>query len=184
MSGFIGGQGMQTSQVMDGGASQVRNYFESPNQTVLEAGSGSVADLHYSNADGSMGAAVTSTNGRQTNLDGAGGALDPSSDPSGQQSNIQLAERLLQLAANNPNAQVQQQLMRAAADLLQGNGATPTSGNGGSDPSQQTLDQLSQLVNTIEQIHGHRHLKDELLNDVTQMLQGMNPNVAATASAG
>jgi hypothetical protein len=141
MSGFTGGQGMQTSGVQQDSEALEQQYM-TPNETVLDAGQDGVADLHYTNADGSMGAQLTSTDG-DTSLDGAGGA-DPNgatygtsggSGTSGTGSN-QLVKELLQQASQATDPQQQNQLIQAALDIM-GDGSAGGAGSGsfGVDPS-------------------------------------------------
>jgi hypothetical protein len=137
MSGFTGGGGMQTSGVQQDSESLEQQYM-TPNETVLDAGQDGVADLHYTNADGSMGAQLTSTD-PTTSLDGAGGA-DPSGSTFGADgtggagSSDKLVRGLLREAANASSPKEQNQLIKAALDIMN-DGASGTGGTGGAGGS-------------------------------------------------
>jgi hypothetical protein len=110
MSGFKTG-GVQTSQVMND-ASYQNSLYNTPNVTDVTMGTD--GNLYYNNANGSMGSEITTTNGGQTDLDGAGGGLVNQSGggtASGGASAQSVMEQLIQAIQMNATGLQQMMMM-------------------------------------------------------------------------
>ncbi len=134
MTGFTGGGGVQTTGVQADTESLEQSAM-TPDETVLDAGSDSLADLHFTNADGSQGAALT-YNGSEQLLDGSGGA-DPSgtTPTAGGTGNMQLATQVLQQSDQSTDASTKSDLIQAAIDLMGGSADTAATTPAATDPA-------------------------------------------------
>ena len=87
-NGFEGS--VNTSSVQNGISNYSSALYDAPNATNITLGAD--GNLYYNNANGSMGAEITPTNGGETDLDNAGGGLvgDPAGagSPGGSSGNI------------------------------------------------------------------------------------------------